>query len=65
MGPLVIVAMHPGRQGGVAQTGVGVRTLIRPLTQEGLDEAFRLAVGPGCVGAGALVHAGAATGRSW
>jgi hypothetical protein len=53
MPPVPIVVVQPGRQGGLPLQRTGVGATIGPLAQQGLNEALRLAVGPGRVGAGA------------
>src|SRR5262245_45176983 len=55
MGPVLVVAVEPGPHGGAALRGAGEGLQVGPFAQAGLDEPFRLAVGSGRVGPGALV----------
>ena len=50
MGSEEVVVVHPGLEVGVAFVGVGPVFCVSPFAQSGLDEAFGLAVGAGCVG---------------
>src|SRR5262245_1572456 len=59
MTPLNIVVVQPVRQGGETLRRGPVGPDVGPLPQQGLDEAFRLAVRPGRVGSRAeMSHAG-------
>src|SRR5215469_16627903 len=51
MAALPIVVVEPDGQGLGPLSRTGVGATVRPLAQQGLDEALRLAVGPGRVGA--------------
>ena len=55
MRPRVIVLLEPGAQSLVTESRASVGPGVGPLTLEGLDEAFGLAVGPGRVGTGPQV----------
>jgi hypothetical protein len=50
MGSMPIVAMEPVEQFGGSLIGVLVGLGVGPFAQRGLDEALRLAVGPGGIG---------------
>ena len=50
MRPVPIVSVKPDGQLGGSLAGVCIGPGVGPFAQRGLDEAFRLSVGPGCVG---------------
>jgi hypothetical protein len=45
--PMPVVVMQPRGESAGALFGVAIEAHVRPLKERGLDEALRLAVGPG------------------
>lgn len=55
VGPVPVVAMQPGGQVPGALLGAVVGKRVGPFAQGSLDQALGFAIGPRCVGSGALI----------